>query len=184
MYGLQKELNGIYGFGGLWTEFNNTFDWLPLAATVDATWFCVHGGISQQFVHIEKLYTLRRTAWHADDSLVAEILWSDPVEHAREWQRNARGAGVTFGAPQVAEFLRVNRLQRIARAHQLARDGYKWFFDNTLVIVWSAPNYAYREDNDASIMSVNGDQQVFSVFSAHPESSRQPPDDLGLTYFA
>ena len=41
-------------------------------------------------------------------------------------------------------FTHRNGIDLIARAHQLAMEGYKLMFDKTIVTVWSAPNYCYR----------------------------------------
>ena len=57
---------------------------------------------------------------------------------------NSRGAGYLFGSQVVAEFNRINNIKLIARAHQLVMEGYKLMFNDSLVTVWSAPNYCYR----------------------------------------
>jgi hypothetical protein len=60
------------------------------------------------------------------------------------WGVSPRGAGYLFGADITKRFVHDNAIDLIARAHQLAMEGYKMMFDRTIVTVWSAPNYCYR----------------------------------------
>ena len=60
------------------------------------------------------------------------------------WGLSPRGAGYLFGADITKAFAHNNSIDLIARAHQLAMEGYKLMFDQTIVTVWSAPNYCYR----------------------------------------
>lgn len=60
------------------------------------------------------------------------------------WGLSPRGAGYLFGADITKSFAHTNAIDLIARAHQLAMEGYKLMFDQTIVTVWSAPNYCYR----------------------------------------
>ena len=112
-------------------------------------------------------------------------MWSDPDE-IEGWGLNQRGAGWVFGKNPTNEFCHNNNLQLIARAHQLAMDGYQYHHDDTkLVTVWSAPNYMYRSGNKASIMEVSSERTInFKIFNAVPEKDRLPTPDRIPSYFA
>lgn len=74
------------------------------------------------------------------------------------------------------QFVHINNLKLICRAHQLVHEGYKFMFDEKLVTVWSAPNYCYRCGNIASIMvfkDVNTREP--KLFRAVPDSERVIP---------
>ena len=107
-------------------------------------------------------------------------MWSDPSPTIEQWEHSYRGAGYLFGARAAEQFLRINDLSQIVRAHQLTMQGYQKFFNDTVVTVWSAPNYAYRTKNSASIMKVSGDQQEFVIFEAVPADQREMPPDSFL----
>jgi serine/threonine-protein phosphatase 6 catalytic subunit len=100
----------------------------------------------------------------------ADLMWSDPDEDVEAWSMSPRGAGWLFGQKIAAEFLQINDLKLIARAHQLVQEGYKFMFDESLVTVWSAPNYCGRCGNMASIMEVKPgatvDKSSFRIFEA------------------
>lgn len=92
-----------------------------------------------------------------------------------------RGAGWLFGAAITREFNHVNGISLIARAHQLVQEGYKFMFspEDSLVTVWSAPNYCYRCGNVASIMQVRDqgvvDRDSFKIFEAVPDQEAKAP---------
>lgn len=60
------------------------------------------------------------------------------------WGVSPRGAGYLFGSDVVSQFNTANDIDMICRAHQLVMEGYKWHFNETVLTVWSAPNYCYR----------------------------------------
>lgn len=103
-------------------------------------------------------------------------MWSDPEDDVPGWKVSSRGAGWLFGSRVTNEFVQINGLDLICRAHQLVQEGYKYQFDNKLVTVWSAPNYCYRCGNVASILNIGEKMQKdFQIFNAVPDSERVIP---------
>lgn len=87
---------------------------------------------------------------------MCDLMWSDPDPTDREgWSINNRGAGFLFSKQVVQEFLRMNDLKTVVRAHQLVEEGHIYNYgDISFVTLWSAPNYCYRCGNVASVMKV------------------------------
>lgn len=115
------------------------------------------------------------------------------------WGVSPRGAGYLFGSDVVAQFNAANDIDMICRAHQLVMEGYKWHFNETVLTVWSAPNYCYRFvtflkcnifvqifnqllfyccrcGNVAAILELNEHlQRDFTIFEAAPQETRGIP---------
>ena len=72
----------------------------------------------------------------------------------------------------------------MVRAHQLVQEGYYYWFDEKLVTVWSAPNYCYRMNNKASLLSLteNGEKE-FLIFDTVPESLNSKHYRTQMPYF-
>lgn len=82
------------------------------------------------------------------------------------------------------DFMQINNLELICRAHQLVNEGIKFMFDEKLVTVWSAPNYCYRCGNVAAILRFDtAKQRLPIIFPAVPESQRVKPPPNTTPYF-
>lgn len=125
---------------------------------------CVHGGLSPLIDGVDKIRLLDRKQEVPHEGAMCDLLWSDPDE-IDGWGLSPRGAGFLFGADIVKVFNHANDLSMIARAHQLVMEGFKEMFDNSIVTVWSAPNYCYRCGNVAAILELGEDGSGESIVS-------------------
>jgi len=184
MYGFYEEVVNMFGHPGPYKLCNEVFDMLPMAAVIGGKIFCVHGGLSPEIRLVEQIALHERGVEVPSSGPISDLCWSDP-DDIEEWGVNQRGAGVLFGRRPTLEFLNNNKLTMMARAHQLAAEGYEWRFDEHLVTVWSAPNYMYRSGNKASVMVVSEDLKCrFDVFEAVPDDQRVIPEGHVPAYFA
>ncbi|KAI8180323.1 Serine/threonine-protein phosphatase SIT4 [Colletotrichum sp. SAR 10_76] len=176
VYGFYEECQQKYGNASVWKACCHVFDFLVLAAIVDGELLCVHGGLSPEIRTIDQIRVVARAQEIPHEGAFCDLVWSDP-EDVETWAISPRGAGWLFGDKVATEFNHVNGLKLIARAHQLVNEGYKYHFpQNSVVTVWSAPNYCYRCGNVASIMTVDKDMNPkFSIFSAVPDDQRHVP---------
>ncbi|KAK9708648.1 sporulation-induced protein [Basidiobolus ranarum] len=188
VYGFYDECQTKYGNANVWKYCCQVFDYLTIAAVIDGSILCVHGGLSPDVRTLDQIRTIQRCQEIPHEGSFCDLMWSDP-EEIDGWAVSPRGAGWLFGGRVTSEFNHVNGLDLIARAHQLVQEGYKFMFpDENLVTVWSAPNYCYRCGNVASIMQVKEnstiDESSFKIFEAVPDQERNAPARSGATpYF-
>ncbi|KAL7550593.1 hypothetical protein ACHAWF_013815 [Thalassiosira exigua] len=183
VYGFYDECLRKYGSARVWKLFTDLFDYLPLSALVEDQVFCLHAGLSPSLDTLDHIRELDRVAEIPHEGPICDLMWSDPQDEAG-WGISPRGAGYQFGGDIVHQFNAINGLGLIARAHQLVMEGHKMMFDDSLVTVWSAPNYCYRCGNVASIMEVGEDlQKQFTTFDAAPPNTREIPAKSGPDYF-
>lgn len=175
VYGFYDECLRKYGSANVWRYCTNIFDYLALAAIIDNKIFCVHGGLSPSINTLDEIRSIDRKQEVPHDGAMCDLMWSDPDE-TQGWSVSPRGAGYLFGGDIVEKFNRENKIQLICRAHQLMMDGYKSIFNDTLVTVWSAPNYCYRCGNVAAILELDENLETnFKKFEAAPKEVTTTP---------
>lgn len=184
VYGFYDETIRKYGNANPWKYCTEVFDYLGIGAIVEGKIFCIHGGLSPDIKTIDQIRLIERRMEIPHEGPFSDLMWSDP-EEIETWAMSPRGAGWIFGSKVTAEFNHINDIELVARAHQLVMDGFKyWFKDQTLVTVWSAPNYCYRCGNVASILNINDKlERSFDIFHAVSESSRVVPYRNVVPYF-
>ncbi|CAH1389888.1 unnamed protein product [Nezara viridula] len=173
VYGFYDECLHKYGNILVWKYCLNTFNILPIGAVIDNRLMCVHGGLSPDLIKVDEIYKIERNMDVPHDGIFCDILWSDPDDQRKGWNVSPRGAGYLYGPDVVDKFRHDNNLDYIIRAHQLVLEGYKWHFKNTVLTVWSAPNYCYRCGNVASVLELSENRSTnFIVFDAAPTAFR------------
>lgn len=168
VYGFYDECVRKYGSVNVWRHCCEVFDYLSLGAIVGGRngVFCIHGGLSPDIDTIDQIRVLDRKQEVPHEGGMCDLLWLDP-EDVPGWLISPRGAGYLFGDNEVKSFNHTNEISLIARAHQLVMEGYKEMFNETLLTVWSAPNYCYRCGNVALVLAIDDDlSRDYKVFTA------------------
>lgn len=158
-----------------WKKINTCFQYLPIAAVVENTILCMHGGLSPELVFTDDINSkIVKPIDIKTDGLLTDLMWSDPTNDFSMYMRNEdRGIAHLFGKEAVSEFLERNNLEMICRAHQCVEDGYEFMFDSRLVTIFSASNYCGEFDNSGSVMIVNDDLECnFHIFRPHERHQR------------
>ena len=162
-----SSVNRIYGFFDeckrrynvkVWKNFIDCFNCLPIAAVIDDSIFCCHGGISPELIFVNQIKNIIRPTDIPEYGMLCDILWSDPCENEKlndYFGTNERGISVTFTKKSLQNFLKDNNLELLCRAHQVVEQGYEFYGNNSCVTVFSAPNYCGMFDNSGAMMVVD-----------------------------
>ena len=158
----------------IFSKFNDFFDYLPLAAIINDTVLCLHGGIGSSITTISDIEKIQRPlevvheVSNAEQQLVVDILWSDPTDSDIETgiqpnsTRDPNGVGniVKFGPDRVEDFLKTNGLTLILRAHECVMDGFERFAGGSLMTVFSATDYCGKHKNAGAILILTKDFKI------------------------
>lgn len=182
-YGFYEECLFLYGHAGIWNFAVELFDLLPVSALVNDKIFCTHGGLSPFVSSIDQIALINRFVELPMSGPHCDLLWSDP-EEIEEWGVTQRGAGWLFGSKPTKEFCHNNKIDLIARAHQLVMEGYQYFFSERVLTVWSAPNYGYRSGNIASVLVLDSHlNRELRVFNENKALNSTKLSDVVAHYF-
>ena len=171
IYGFYDECYQKYGNHNIWNMFTKLFTFFPLCAIVDNKIFCLHGGLSPSVKTIDQIRQIDRKVDIPKEGPISDLLWSDPDDRVG-FCESPRGAGFIFGADVTCQFLRINDLHMIDRAHQLVMKGYNYIHHDNVCTIFSAPNYCYRCGNMAAIMEVNENLDI-NIQQFDPNPSRR-----------
>ncbi|CAD5229453.1 unnamed protein product [Bursaphelenchus okinawaensis] len=173
VYGFRSELNHRFKrklASRIYSDINNIFTYLPLAAIVKGRILCMHGGLSP---HLKSLDDIRRIQIPFEEppvnSLEEDLLWADPSSAISGFNFNVvREISICFGADVVHSTCTRLGVDLIVRAHQVMPSGYGLFANKRLVTVFSAASYNVEQDNMAAVMRVSKKLVISYVLFAPP----------------
>ncbi|MFX0135301.1 MAG: hypothetical protein ACFFDN_16775, partial [Candidatus Hodarchaeota archaeon] len=102
------------------------------------------------------------TIFQSISQSIYQIMWNDPKLGLKGFSDSFRGPGIKFFGIEVFEnFMEVNNLKYLIRAHECFPEGYRWFFDKKLLSIFSSANYrGYFSPNPASYVIIRNNEII------------------------
>eukprot|EP00818_Percolomonas_sp_WS_P001986 CAMPEP_0117444500 /NCGR_PEP_ID=MMETSP0759-20121206/5276_1 /TAXON_ID=63605 /ORGANISM="Percolomonas cosmopolitus, Strain WS" /LENGTH=487 /DNA_ID=CAMNT_0005236575 /DNA_START=39 /DNA_END=1499 /DNA_ORIENTATION=+ len=184
-----RHLNRVYGFEGevkhkyndaIYDLFQEVFNLLPLAITINSKVLVLHGGIGfeKDGVTLDDIAKVDRNREIPDSGIMTDILWSDPSK-ANGRHPSQRGVSRAFGPDVSRHFMENNGLDLVIRSHEMKMDGYEIEPEVNLVTLFSAPNYCSSQGNKGSFIVLRGTPDIgknplIKQFDAVPHPNVKP----------
>lgn len=166
--GLWSEIEKSYPRSNLFEGVVNSFNHMPLAATIGKQILCLHGGLCPELTNISQIASLKKPIMTYDGSaIMCGMLWSDPTDKTDMFVASRRGTGFGFGERAVRKFMKKNNLNHIIRGHECVDDGFHSSFKDRVMTVFSASNYCGMTDNKAAVIHINDSYEIH-VTQFHP----------------
>ena len=161
----------------LYDAFIDAFSYLPVCAVVNNTSFCIHGGLSPLLEKIDFIQTCikRPITTYEENILFSDFVWSDPSTNILiSFRSNHRGRGFLFDGNATNDFLTMNSLQRIVRAHQCVKNGIYEQFNKKCITVFSASSYSFDNSNHSGILQLiqSDDSVQYFMFPPLPRLNK------------
>lgn len=177
----------------VYNAFMDSFDNLPLAATINGKFLVVHGGLSPELPNVKAINRVNRFQEPPREGLLCDLLWSDPLE-SKDEKENAkpkknspsfvpnevRGCSYFYSFDGAATFLKKNSLLSIIRAHEAQLEGYKMHKTNpntgfpSVITIFSAPNYCDVYNNKGAILKFDNSTLNILQFNCSPHPYHLP----------
>uniref|UniRef100_A0A7S1WBN9 Serine/threonine-protein phosphatase n=1 Tax=Alexandrium catenella TaxID=2925 RepID=A0A7S1WBN9_ALECA len=177
----------------IYNAFMDSFDNLPLAATINGKFLVVHGGLSPELPNVKAINRVNRFQEPPREGLLCDLLWSDPLEPkddkegAKPKKNNpsfvpneVRGCSYFYSFEGAAAFLKKNSLLSIIRAHEAQLEGYKMHKTNpntgfpSVITIFSAPNYCDVYNNKGAILKFDNSTLNILQFNCSPHPYHLP----------
>ena len=137
-YGFYSEVTRVYSFD-VFKHYSRVFEVLPIAVFRKSSLFACHGGVPEGVSSIAEIQGKNRRNPDFPDDVLFQMVWNDPKENDYTFRPSMRGKRARyFGKAAFTHFMDTIDAQIMFRAHEVFPEGYRTFFDNKLVSVFSA----------------------------------------------
>ena len=179
----------------VWEAINNFFDTLPLAASIDKTIFCVHGGIPRELcvkgssLDIVRQQECPMRCVHSNE-MVYDMLWSDPSSPEQETSPDldSNGFGLSargctcFGERSIDMFLDLHGFKHVFRGHEAQQSGVGVSKGARLTTIFSTSKDHFGADIVSTCGCVLVDHDyIHPIVRALPQATHSP-SGLSPTY--
>ena len=154
VHGFRQELMKVYDSQEAVDAVVHAFEYMPLACDIDDYIFCCHGGIGPYFNMADQLRTIPRPIVDYSNSVVDDIVWSDPSSVVENYESSPRYQGHLFGQKALQLFLDSNGYNFFVRGHQTVDNGVEYSFGTKMITVFSASTYCGELSNSAGFIIV------------------------------
>jgi serine/threonine-protein phosphatase 2B catalytic subunit len=170
----------------------DSFDNLPLAATINSKFLAVHGGLSPDLPNVKAINKVNRFQEPPKEGLLCDLLWADPLEPKEDQPvkskktsppfipNEVRGCSYFYSFDGAATFLKKNSLLSVIRAHEAQLEGYKMHKTNpstgfpSVITIFSAPNYCDVYNNKGAVLKFDNSTLNILQFNCSPHPYHLP----------
>ena len=139
-----------------YNSFIRGFEKLPLAAVLGGKVFLTHGGIPSKPIDFN-LMKFELKPPEILEGTYAEFVWNDPTESIDGLTKSIRGDQFSyFGKDIFNQFMEQHDLDMLIRSHEVYDDGYKWFFDDRLLSIFSSKTGTYSNVDPYYVLITKG----------------------------
>jgi len=145
-YGFFQEFKYRFNDQKKFDEVLAVYNVLPFCALVNKGILCLHGGIPEDIAILRKLKGLKPrdivSVFKTIAKSLVQIMWNDPKSDLKGFSESFRGLGIkSFGEDVFNDFMKEYNLKYLIRAHEVFPEGYRWFFNERLLSIFSSANY-------------------------------------------
>ena len=161
-YGFYEEAKRKYGNEEIFNIICEVFNYIPLAAIINNDIFCIYGGLSPDLETIEEINKIDRFVYIDKNDNILGLIINSPVEYSyweylyfyninNGWIQAPKGRDYYFLEEVTERFEKKNQIDLIICGGQYMEDGFRFFHNNKLISLFSAPNVGINKNKGAII---------------------------------